>query len=41
MIKELFPDAPVPTIKKALNDLKKEGIIARNGKGKKSYWKKI
>jgi ERCC4-type nuclease len=40
LIKELFPDAPPATIKKALNDLKKEGVIARDGSGKKSHWKK-
>ncbi len=41
MIKELFPDIPVATIMKALNDLKKEGVIVREGVGKKSYWKKV
>lgn len=40
-LKELFPDAPVTTIRKVLNDLKKEGVIARNGAGKKSHWKKV
>ncbi len=41
MIKELFPDAPTATIRKVVNDLKKEGVIARNGAGKKSHWKKV
>jgi hypothetical protein len=41
MIKEIFPDAPLTTIRKAINDLKKEGLIARYGEGKKSLWKKV
>ncbi len=40
LIKELFPDAPISTIRKVLNDLKKEGVIASYGIGRKSYWKK-
>ncbi|MBI3354603.1 MAG: ERCC4 domain-containing protein [Nitrospirae bacterium] len=39
-IREKFPDVPVATVRKALNDLKKEGAIANYGIGKKSYWKK-
>jgi len=40
-IKENFTDAPITTIRKVLNDLKKEGIIANYGRGKKSCWKKL
>jgi len=41
IMKETFPDVPVATIKKALNDLKKEGVIASYGTGRKSCWKKV
>jgi len=38
MIKETFPDATLTIIRKAVNDLKKEGVITQFGEGKKSYW---
>jgi len=41
MIEQLFPDTPYTTIKKVINDLRKEGVIEKYGKGKKSYWQKI
>lgn len=41
MVKELFPYAPLSRIYKVLNELKKEGIIERNGRGRRSCWKKI
>lgn len=41
MINETFPNAPLTTIRKEINDLKKEGVITRFGEGKKSLWKKV
>jgi len=35
MIEQLFPDTPYTTIKKVINDLRKEGVIEKYGKGKK------
>lgn len=40
MMRETFPDVPGSTLQRVLRDLKKEGIIKREGRGKKSYWVK-
>jgi len=40
MVQEIFPDLPLITIRKVINNLKKEGVITKHGAGKKIYWKK-
>ncbi|MGC8580590.1 MAG: ERCC4 domain-containing protein [bacterium] len=38
MIKELFPDVALSTIKRVLMNLRKQGALACNGRGKNSKW---
>jgi len=40
MLRESFPEAPPATLQRVLRNLKKEGVIAVQGRGKKSYWVK-
>ena len=40
MLRESFPDVPESTLQRVLRNLKKEGTIKREGRGKKSYWVK-
>lgn len=40
-LREACSDVPDTTLRKALNDLKREGKIRCQGKGRKSYWEKI
>lgn len=39
-VREAFPDAPEHTIRRVLNALRKDGIIASQGRGRKSFWEK-
>jgi len=39
-MRQAFPDVPDTTLQRVLRDLKKEGRIESQGRGKKSYWKK-
>ena len=41
MVREVFADAPGHTIRRVLNQLRSDGIIAAHGKGKGSYWEKV
>ena len=40
MLRESFPDVLESTLQRVLRNLKKEGTIKREGRGKKSYWVK-
>jgi len=40
-LREACSDVPDTTLRKALNDLKKEGKVKCEGRGRKSYWEKI
>jgi hypothetical protein len=40
-LKDKFPDAPESTVKRVLQDLKKEGLITSMGRGRKSRWIKV
>lgn len=37
-VREVLPDAPEHTIRRVLNALRDDGVIASSGKGKGSYW---
>lgn len=41
MLREASSDIPDTTMRKALNDFKKEGKVRCQGQGRKSYWEKI
>lgn len=40
-LREACPDAPDMILRRVLNDLKKEGKVQCQGKGRKSYWEKV
>ncbi len=40
IVRDAFPNAPEHTIRRVLNELRKDGAIAAQGRGKGSYWEK-
>ncbi|MBW2038664.1 MAG: ERCC4 domain-containing protein [Deltaproteobacteria bacterium] len=41
LLRESCPDVPQATIRKVLNDLKREGRLMSHGRGLKSYWERL
>ncbi len=37
-LRELYPNVPESTLRRVINDLKKEGLIVCNGRGKNAFW---
>ena len=41
MVRKKFPSVPEGTIRRALQDLKKEGKLSSHRAGRKSYWERV